>query len=223
MKKTLKTILLTTVILTSCSDSDDSPIVEEKPTIESTTTEETVQITFTSMKISGKVTPEGNQQINARGVCWSESTNPTIDDNKTEESSNIFTSDIQELTENTTYHFRIYATTSESTYYSEEFTYSTSVFAGTTWDFHLIYSEDTSWHADVIFNEDGTTVYDEPECPGCYTSYGIWELNGNELYYEMDEGMTNAYVFTGTISENTMSGTWNFGAETKQWTAEIIE
>lgn len=223
MKKILNTLLLSGIILSGCSDSDDSPMVEEKPTIESTTTEGTVQITFTSMKISGKVTPEGNQQINARGVCWSESTNPTIDDNKTEESSNIFTSDIQELTENTTYHFRIYATTSESTYYSEEFTYSTSVFAGTTWDFHLIYSEGASWHADVIFNEDGTTVYDEPDCPGCYTSYGIWSLDGNNLYYEKDTGETQAYVFTGTISENTMSGTWNFGAETKQWTAEIIE
>jgi len=224
MKKTLKTILLATIILTSCSDSDDLPIVEENPTIESTTTDQTVQTTFTSMKISGKVTPNGNQEILSRGVCWSESSNPTIENNKTEETSNIFTSDIQGLTENTTYHFRIYATTSQSTYYSEEFTYSTSVFAGSTWDFHVIFSENTSWHANVIFYEDGTTMYDEPDCPGCYTSYGTWSLDGNNLHYDMDNtDQDQEYVFDGTISENTMSGTYNFVDLTNPWTAELID
>lgn len=222
MKKTLKILLLSGIALSGCSD-DDSPVPESNPVFENTTTEQSSEPTFTSMKISGKITTSGNGEITARGVCWSESHNPTIENSKTAENANVFTADVQELTAVTAYYFRLYAMVSGKTFYSDEFTYSTSVFAGTAWDFHLIYSEDLSWHADVIFNEDGTTVYDEPDCPGCYTSYGIWELNGNELYYEKDTGETEAYVFTGTISENTMSGTWNFGSETKQWTAELID
>jgi len=222
MKKILKTLIFSGIILTGCSD-DDTIAVENNPVVESTTTEQNVDTTFTSMKISGKVTESGSNEITSRGVCWSESPNPTVDDNKTTESNNIFTSDIQNLIAGTTYHFRVYAVTPTGTFYSDEFNYKTSEFAGTKWDFLLIYDDNISWHADVIFNEDGTTVYDEPDAPGQFTSYGIWSLNGNELYYEMVEGMTSGYVFTGEIVENNMSGTWNFGALIKQWTAVLIE
>lgn len=53
-------------------------------------------------------------------------------------------------------------------------TISTSVFADTVWDFHLIHSATTDWHADVTFYADSTTKYDEPSDPGTYTTYGTW-------------------------------------------------
>ncbi|MFO7842759.1 MAG: hypothetical protein R6V16_03030 [Bacteroidales bacterium] len=92
----------------------------------------------------------------------------------------------------------------------------------TVWDFLVVYDSNTSWHADVTFNADGSTVYDEPASPGQYTTYGTWELNGNTLTYDMDTSATSDpddYIFTGTVSGNTMSGTYTFDGQDKNWSA----
>jgi len=90
----------------------------------------------------------------------------------------------------------------------------------------FIYGDDNNnpnntWHADVIFNPDSTTVYDEPSSPGTYTSYGVWSLNGNTLDYNLDSSTTNGvYEFTGTLNGNTMIGTFLFpGYPDAAWTA----
>ena len=90
----------------------------------------------------------------------------------------------------------------------------------TTWDFTLIHNEDLSWQADVLFKDDGTSVYDEPAFPGVYTQYGTWSLNGNILNYNMDASSTNdSYIFTGTVTDNFMEGTYTWNGETKVWNA----
>jgi len=202
-----------------CSD-DESTI--DKPNVEITSTEQDAEITFTTIKISGNVISDEGSEITARGVCWNTNSNPTIEDNKTEESTNSFTSLIENLTANTTYYFRVYATNSSGTGYSEETMYSTSTLDNTVWDFLLIHDSNTSWHADVTFNTDGSTVYDEPANPGDYTVYGTWSLNGNTLTYNADTSSTSDpdyYIFTGTLSGNTMSGTYTWDVQDKNWTA----
>jgi hypothetical protein len=92
--------------------------------------------------------------------------------------------------------------------------------ANTTWDFIIVQSTTVTWHADVIFYENGTTIYDEPDSPGLYTTYGTWSLSGNTLSYDMDASdSSNNYVFIGTISGANMNGTYSFGSETKTWHA----
>ena len=82
----------------------------------------------------------------------------------------------------------------------------------TTWDFLVIFEDNSSWHADVTFYPDGTTRYDEPADPGTYLSFGTWSIEGNILYYIMDSSdpVGTAYHFTGTLSCNTMNGTYTF-------------
>lgn len=93
----------------------------------------------------------------------------------------------------------------------------------TTWDFTIVHSATVSWHADVIFYENGTTKYDEPDSPGLYTTYGTWSLSETTLSYDMDASDgSNNYVFTGTISGTNMNGTYSFGIETKSWHAVRI-
>ena len=91
----------------------------------------------------------------------------------------------------------------------------------TTWDFLIIFSENTFWHADVTFYADGTTRYDEPDYPGTYLFFGTWSMEGNVLYYVLNPDWPNHYHFTGTLSGNTMSGTWTWGDELKTWTATL--
>jgi hypothetical protein len=91
----------------------------------------------------------------------------------------------------------------------------------TTWDFIISYSETSFWHADVTFYADGTTRYDEPATPGLYLTFGTWSMECNVLYYILEPSWPNHYHFTGTLSGNTMSGTWTWGDELKPWTATL--
>ena len=63
--------------------------------------------------------------IIARGVCWSTSANPTINDNKTTNGTNKgkFWPTLTGLTNNTVYYVRAYATTASETKYSKEFSF----------------------------------------------------------------------------------------------------
>ncbi len=217
----LKTIAIFSflIVITSC-DSDDEPEVLV-PSVTSETTIGSVEANYTTIKINGNVSSDGGSEITARGVCWSTNPNPTIADNKTTETSNTFISTVSNLTANTTYYFRVYATNSVGTGYATEQSFATSSLDATTWDFLLIHDATTSWHADVTFNADGTTVYDEPSSPGTFLTNGTWSLNGNILTYDMDSSSTNtSYQFTGTLLNNTMSGTYTFGTDPdKTWNA----
>ena len=217
----LKTIALFSflIVITSCGGGDELEILA--PSVTSETTSENIEVTYTSIEIKGNVSSDGGSEITARGVCWSINPHPTIADNKTTETSNTFTSSISDLVANTTYYFRVYATNSIGTSYATEQSFATSSLDATTWDFLLIHSTTVSWHANVIFNADGTTVYDEPSSPGTYLTYGTWSLNGNILTYDMDSSSTStSYQFTGTLLNNTMSGTYTFGTDPdKTWNA----
>ena len=87
--------------------------------------------------------------------------------------------------------------------------------SGTTWDILVVYDTTTSWHADITFNADGTSKYDEPSDPGAYLSYGTWTLTNNKIHFSI--GLDPNYIFDGTVVGNTVSGTYIFGAGTKVW------
>lgn len=218
-----KVFAIIILLFFTVSCSDDDAIVVVPPVVTNETTETDVVTTLTSIEISGKVTESAGSTITARGVAWGTSPSPTIDNNITIESTNIFTSTITDLLPNTTYYFRVYATYSggNGTSYGEELIFSTLSLDETEWDFLIVFDANTSWHADVIFYKDGTTYYDEPEFPGLYTTYGTWSSNGNVISYNLDSSSgTDYYFFTGTIEGNSMAGTFNWGDdEPKVWTA----
>ena len=97
------------------------------PTV--TTATEVTDITVSSATCGGEVTFDGNVSVTARGICWSTSQNPTIEDNKTTNGSGLgsFTSNLSNLASQTTYYVRAYATNEVGTAYGEEVTFTTLV------------------------------------------------------------------------------------------------
>ena len=96
----------------------------ELPTVTTTNVSNITQTTATS---GGNVTSDGGANVTARGVCWSTSQNPTINDNKTSDGSGTgsFTSNLINLNANTTYYVRAYATNEKGTSYGEQKSFTT--------------------------------------------------------------------------------------------------
>lgn len=98
------------------------------PTLPTTTTTTATSITATTTTSGGNVTSDGGTTVTARGVCWSTSTNPLATGSHTTDGTGIgtFTSSITNLTANTTYYVRAYATNSMGTAYGNEIFLTTS-------------------------------------------------------------------------------------------------
>jgi uncharacterized protein (TIGR02145 family) len=109
------------LIYIGCSDST-SP--DEVPEL---TTATVTNITYTTAECGGEVSSDGGAEVIARGVCWSTMEHPTVDDDTTNNGTDIgsFTSSITGLTENTTYYVRAYATNSVGTAYGDERSFTT--------------------------------------------------------------------------------------------------
>ena len=91
------------------------------------TTADVTDITQTTAVLGGNVTDDGGAAVIARGVCWSTSQNPTVNDNHTSDGNGtgIFTSNLTNLTANTTYYVRAYATNENGTSYGEQKSFTT--------------------------------------------------------------------------------------------------
>ncbi len=99
-------------------------------TLPTVTTKDVTNITANSASCGGNVTDDGNGTVTARGICWSETHNPTINNIYSEETNNgtgtgSFTSQLTNLKENTTYYVRAYATNEKGTIYGEEKSFTT--------------------------------------------------------------------------------------------------
>jgi hypothetical protein len=93
----------------------------------SVTTTAITNLTKTTASSGGNVTDEGGSAVTARGVCWSETINPSTADSKTSDGSGAgsFTSAITGLIANTYYYVRSYATNTDGTSYGDEVVFET--------------------------------------------------------------------------------------------------
>lgn len=96
-------------------------------TIPSLTTANVDNISFFTAMAGGEVLATGVPQITARGVCWSTSQHPTLNDNHTTDGGGFgtFTSQMTGLNLNTRYYVRAYATNSSGTDYGNQVTFVT--------------------------------------------------------------------------------------------------
>lgn len=103
--------------LTFMTDSEIPSISTSPPAI----------IMATSVLAGGNVTNDGGSTVTARGLVWNTSTNPTVDHNKTTNGTGLgqFESEITNLTPNTTYYVRAYASNSNGTSYGNEIVVTT--------------------------------------------------------------------------------------------------
>ncbi|MEE4197546.1 MAG: fibronectin type III domain-containing protein [Bacteroidales bacterium] len=92
-----------------------------KSTLPAITTSEITNITRTSFDCGGNVINDGGAVVTSRGVCWNKTGNPTINDNKTTDGSDVgeFSSEIKNLEMGTLYYIRAYATNQNGTSYGD--------------------------------------------------------------------------------------------------------
>tara|TARA_B110000971_G_scaffold107765_1_gene110413 strand:- start:381 stop:1076 length:696 start_codon:yes stop_codon:yes gene_type:complete len=231
MKKCLKCILSVSFLVLSCRSNDDNSSSLQLPTVESQTTVNNAEITFTTLKIDGHVISNGGSVIIEKGVCWSTNPNPTTADEIILQGTDDFSTIIDELISNTNYYFKVFATNEVGTSYSTELSFKTLNLADTGWVFTTYYSEigDFSILSKVDFYADQTTRFDEldlpGQCPGCFITYGSWSLVGNNLTYIWDGTDTNnsTYIYTGVISGMIIEGTYTHQTTDNGFWTAIIE
>jgi hypothetical protein len=92
------------------------------------TTTSASSIAGTTATSGGNVTNDGGSTVSARGICWSNTSNPTTANSKTTESGTTgsFASNLTGLNASTTYYVRAYATNAVGTAYGAEISFTTS-------------------------------------------------------------------------------------------------
>lgn len=217
MKKKLSFILTLTLLFLASCNKDEETNPQSAIQVINETTNANAEITFTSIKIKGKIVPDSDSSIMFRGVCWSTSPNPTINSNNKREETNLFTSIFTDLTANTVYYFRVYAITNNAeVVYSPQQTFSTLSLNNTSWKFTTVYpnQNNAEIYSKVNFNSNNTTVFDEMDypgqCPGCFITNGTWTQDGNEVTYiwEGSDPDSSTYVYHGVLSGMTMTGSY---------------
>lgn len=115
-------IVSSLVMIFACNNEVEDPDVVVK-------TAEVTEVTANSAVSGGEVIYEGTSRITAYGVCWSQKTDPTIADEKTEDGDGVgeFVSEITGLEPGCTYYVRAYAVSSKGVAYGEQKQFSTGV------------------------------------------------------------------------------------------------
>ena len=91
------------------------------------TTQMPAGMSSTTALVGGSVATDGSVTVSTRGICWSTSTKPTINDNYflIGAGTGSFTDTLRGLTANTTYYVRAFATAGPSVFYGQQFSFVT--------------------------------------------------------------------------------------------------
>jgi uncharacterized protein (TIGR02145 family) len=116
--------IISTIVLIVVNGCHKDPGNNEVPILTTSSITTISQNTATS---GGIITFDGGSEVIARGVCWSLSQGPTIDDSKTEDGTGTgsFTSTMENLKFNTTYYVKAYAINNSGTGYGNELSFTT--------------------------------------------------------------------------------------------------
>lgn len=83
------------------------------------------EISDSSAVVMGTIIYESGITIKEKGLCYSKTSNPSIKDEKVISKTDVVNQKISVLEEESIYYVRLYATTSDSTYYGKEMSFST--------------------------------------------------------------------------------------------------
>ena len=108
----------------------NSLLIGENPTpieLPDVVTNEVTDITTTTATAGGEIISDGGSAITECGVCWSTEGEPTVDGDHAmaTATTGVFTVSLTELTQNTTYYIRAYATNEAGTGYGDVLTFTT--------------------------------------------------------------------------------------------------
>ena len=116
-----------TTVTKSQTNNETIPLLFDV-TVPSVTTLNIVTVTGHTATINSQVTDDGGVNVTQRGLCWSASQNPTINNSHTTTDGSgmgNYTSNLTELTPGTTYYVRAYATNSVGTAYGAQLSFTT--------------------------------------------------------------------------------------------------
>jgi hypothetical protein len=116
------------ILISSCETEVDPKLL---PLMNTT---EVIKITEATAYSGGNISSDAGFDVISRGVCWSETPNPTIESNITIDAAGtgVFESRIVGLNPSTTYYIRAYATNKKGTSYGLQLTFKTKSLIITT-------------------------------------------------------------------------------------------
>jgi uncharacterized protein (TIGR02145 family) len=110
-------IPLLIIMVTSCKEKPVPPVIS---------TVDVSEISTTTAISGGNISDEGGAPIISKGVCWNTTNDPTIDQTKTTETgTGSFSSNMTQLSPNTTYYVRAYAKNSAGIGYGRSVSFKT--------------------------------------------------------------------------------------------------
>ena len=145
-------------------------------------TTEAQQVSYTTATCGGNVTSDGGKSITSRGICYSTKSNPTIADNKIVSGSGVgsFSCILTNLSDNTTYYVRAYATNSKGTEYGMQQVFTTLTYSlpsVTTLDITDIGCNSASCGGTIV-SDGGKNVI---SCGICYSTSPNPTLSDNSI------------------------------------------
>ena len=204
MKK-IYLIMTLVALMVSCGPKVDTPILN---------TSEVSEITLTSAQCGGKILTSGNSIVTERGVCWSTEQNPTVLDSHTNDGKGLgrFTSNLENLTENTTYYVRAYATITEGiTTYGNEVSFTTL-----DSNYEEVETGEINGHAyvDLGFSVKWATCNVGANSPEEYGQYFAWGETSPKTEFTEENSLTNKKHmedFSGDEQYDAAAANWGGG------------
>ena len=187
------------------------------------TTGDVTDITTTSAKCSGNVTDDGGFAVTERGICYSTSPNPTLDDAEHIASGSgigSFPVALTGLEEGTTYHVRAYAVNSNGTpFYGTDVSFTTLIppmtFTANGVSFEMIYVEGGTFWMGTQSTNPGGQNYDsdgggdeQPVHQVTLSSYYMGETEVTQALWQAVMG-SNPSHFTGDSQRPVETVSWN--------------
>jgi hypothetical protein len=173
--------------------------------IPSLTTTAASSTTISSFTTGGTISNDGGNLVTYRGVCWSTSSNPTINDNRilSGTGTGTFTITLSNLNLATTYYVRSFATNSAGTAYGNERAITTSSLAvGTTYQggkiAYIFQSGDLGYIAGEIH---GFIIMEH--------KMGMTSVFGSDGTYYSDGGTTMAFGYGMQNTRSLAGKSWN--------------
>jgi len=204
-------IILFLLIFYSCKSNENNNEIKKDPTVlPLVLTNKLLDVTKSSAICGGLILDSIDYQVTARGVCWSETSNPTIDNNKTIDGSGSgnYISKITGLTENREYYVRSYAVNKLGISYGEEIRFVTASIEDIDGNgYHTVKVGDQEWIIENLKTKkynDGTfiTKFNNPSVWANSTNPGYgWFANDSVKYGEAYGALYNWYaVNTGKLA-----------------------
>jgi len=169
-----------------------------KPSLPTVTTTAATDVAANTATTGGEVTDDGGATVTARGVCWSTSSDPTVNGNHTTDSSGLgsFVSHLTNLSPSTDYYVRAYATNSAGTAYGEQVTISTL-------DTALILTSDGAATIKLCEGNSTTVVYTATPTVGNVSDYTYsWSCSGGTISDTSSISNTATITYTRPSSPN---------------------